>query len=87
MRACSTAGGGVMFIADDVQRKAAQKKNTPISYKELLQQSMEADAAKAGAGIILQDNEGKMTALQRLEKFARKIAAMKLAQENSQRAA
>lgn len=41
MRACSTAGGGVMFVPDTLKRK---KTDQPVSYTDLLG---DADAKSA----------------------------------------
>ncbi|MCC7304830.1 MAG: hypothetical protein IT558_01070 [Alphaproteobacteria bacterium] len=39
MKACATAGGGVMFIPDDIERKTNKER---ISYKEIVREETKA---------------------------------------------
>ena len=63
MRACATAGGAVMFIPDTMENNTPNNK-TAMSYKDLASPPKE---------------NKKLSALERLENLATKIAKIKKA--------
>lgn len=78
MRAVTTAGGSVMFIADEMlTKKKASYINTPISYKELLKLD---DTSAQIQEYQASYEEGLIEApLRRLGKIAQKIIRVKSA--------
>ncbi len=45
MKACTTAGGGVMFIPDEIEQKTARRKEK-VSYADISQEEVSVKPAK-----------------------------------------
>ena len=85
MRAVTTAGGSVMFVPDELPKK--KQKSRPFSYKELIDAEMELvkatkkkaafsykDLIDAELAKLKEEQRRPLTALERLEKFAERVA-------------